>query len=100
MPALELVAAFLVGLSLLWIALAPLVISNRQPDPSEIEPPDDLEATPHGAALVALKDIEFDHATGKLSDQDYHDLKTRYTLAAVASLREADSARPDRRSDR
>jgi hypothetical protein len=92
-PTLELVAAALLGLTLLWIALEPLVVPDREPDPIDVEMPDDLEATPHGAALVALKDLEFDHATGKLSDQDYHDLKARYTLAAVASLREADAAR-------
>ena len=93
MPILELVAASLLGLGLLWIALEPLVVPVGKPDPIELEMPDDLEATPHGAALVALKDLEFDHATGKLSDQDYLDLKARYTLAAVASLREVDAAR-------
>jgi hypothetical protein len=30
-------------------------------------------------ALAALKEIEFDRETGKLSDADYELLKTRYT---------------------
>ena len=34
-------------------------------------------------AVVALREIEFDRATGKLSDADYAELKTRYTRAAL-----------------
>ena len=33
--------------------------------------PEDLEETPKGIALAALREIEFDRATGKLSDEDY-----------------------------
>jgi hypothetical protein len=40
-------------------------------------------------ALRALKEIEFDRATGKLSDADYETLKARYTSEALAALREA-----------
>ena len=94
MPALELVAAGLLGLTLLWIAFEPLVIDGWQQSTVDDEAPDDLEATPHGTALVALKDLEFDHATGKLSDADYRDLRARYTRAAVTSLREVDSPAP------
>jgi hypothetical protein len=43
------------------------------------------------AAVVALREIEFDRATGKLSDTDYADLKTRYTEQAVLAMR-AESA--------
>jgi hypothetical protein len=39
-------------------------------------------------ALRALKEIEFDRATGKLSDADYETLKARYTSEALAALRE------------
>lgn len=38
-------------------------------------------------AVAALREIEFDRATGKLSDLDYAELKTRYTSAALAELR-------------
>ena len=41
-------------------------------------------------AVGALREIEFDRATGKLSDSDYEALKTRYTGEALESLRSAD----------
>jgi hypothetical protein len=49
------------------------------------EPDDDLSL--RAVALRALKEIEFDRATGKLSDADYDALKTRYTSEALAALR-------------
>ena len=39
------------------------------------------------AAVAALREIEFDRATGKLSDDDYVALKTRYTEQALAAMR-------------
>ncbi len=38
-------------------------------------------------AVAALREIEFDRATGKLSDADYDDLKTRYTARALEAMR-------------
>ena len=38
-------------------------------------------------AIVALREIEFDRATGKLSDSDYADLKSRYTQRALDAMR-------------
>jgi len=58
---------------------------GRGPDEGE-DPEDDL--SPQAVALRALKEIEFDRATGKLSDGDYETLKARYTAEALAALRE------------
>ena len=52
----------------------------------EGEDPDD-DLSPPAVALRALKEIEFDRATGKLSDADYDALKAEYTVAALAALR-------------
>jgi Double zinc ribbon len=38
-------------------------------------------------AVAALREIEFDRATGKLSDADYAQLKERYTREALAGMR-------------
>ena len=38
-------------------------------------------------AVVALREIEFDRVTGKLSDGDYDELKARYTARALEALR-------------
>lgn len=54
---------------------------------------DDLEFTtieesdsPKVKALIALREIEFDRATGKLSDDDYRALKARYSRAALEAI--------------
>jgi len=49
------------------------------------DPADDM--SPQTVALRALKEIEFDRATGKLSDTDYEQLKGKYTEQALAALR-------------
>jgi rRNA maturation endonuclease Nob1 len=46
------------------------------------------DVSPTAVALRALKEIEFDRATGKLSDADYDSLKAQYTAEAVAVMRE------------
>jgi hypothetical protein len=95
--ALELVAAALVGLAALWLVLQPLVFPGRASAPV-YEPPDP-EETPKGIALAALKEIEFDRATGKLSDEDYALLKRKYTAAALEAMR-ADSGSDESDVDR
>jgi hypothetical protein len=43
-------------------------------------------------AIVALREIEFDRVTGKLSDADYVELKSRYTARALQAMRAGDAA--------
>ena len=45
------------------------------------------EQAPETSALEALREIEFDQATGKLSPEDYAALKAAYTPRALAELR-------------
>ncbi len=45
------------------------------------------------AAYTAIKDLENDHAMGKLSDADYKSLRAKYESKAVAILQEIDSLR-------
>jgi hypothetical protein len=53
------------------------------------------EAMPEGdTAVQALREIEFDRETGKLSDADYVQLKARYTQQAIAAMRREDAAAP------
>lgn len=89
----EAAAAFAVGLFLVILVLQPLV--SREP--AGHVPADDLaepEDTPKAVALAALREIEFDRATGKLSDVDYEFLKARYTNIALAALRADDADAP------
>src|SRR5918994_695382 len=84
----EAVAAALVGLLALWLVLRPLL--GPPPPPDTVEEPVEREETPRGVALLALKEIEFDRETGKLSDTDYQYLKDKYTAEALEALRTED----------
>jgi hypothetical protein len=96
---IEAVAAALVGLAAVALIIGPLAGQGSVPPPT-IDEPEDLEDTPKGVALAALREIEFDRATGKLSDEDYQALKTKYTAEALAVLRaeEAGRAEPPRQA--
>jgi hypothetical protein len=80
----EAVLAGLTGVVVLWLVLQPIVAPAPEAVPI-FEPPEP-EETARGRALLALKEIEFDRATAKLSDEDYALLKRRYEAAAVAVL--------------
>src|SRR3954464_1190940 len=81
----ETVAAVLVGTLVLWLVLQPL-IRPAASRPAVFEPVDP-EETPKGIALSALKEIEFDRETGKLSDADSQFLRGKYTSGALEALR-------------
>lgn len=92
----EALAAAVVGVLALWLVFQPLLRPSRAPmRPIE---PIDPEETPKGVALTALKEIEFDRETGKLSDADYDLLKAKYTAAALEALR-LESAEGEKTSD-
>ena len=80
----EALAAVLVGALVLWLVLQPLI----RPAALRVRAiePLDPEETPRGIALTALKEIEFDRETGKLSDADYQFLKAKYTAAALEAM--------------
>jgi hypothetical protein len=82
---LEVVAAALVGVAVVWLVLQPLIAPG--PPTAPVYEPLEPEETPKGVALAALKEIEFDRETGKLSDQDYAFLKQKYTGVALDALR-------------
>jgi predicted nucleic acid-binding Zn ribbon protein len=86
--AAEAVAAVAFGALVLWYILSPL-FRPATAAPAFLDPLDP-EETRRGIALIALKEIDFDRATGKLSDADYQALKEKYTHEAVAALREED----------
>lgn len=39
------------------------------------------------AAYAALKDLEFDHAAGKIDDDDYKEMRTRFEKEALSILK-------------
>ena len=86
---IEVVAAALVGISLLWLVFEPLFTAAgpRALAALDLEALEESEEARSGVALAALKEIEFDRETGKLSDDDYGFLKQKYTEEALVALR-------------
>jgi len=87
--AVPLAVGTLLALGGLTLVLSPLVNDGSD---KAIRPPvkSRMDGEPEEAtdgAVAALREIEFDRETGKLSDSDYLELKTRYTKAALAELR-------------
>jgi hypothetical protein len=91
--ALPLVVGTALVLGALTLVLSPLL--------SAIDPASDTPAKRKAVKLAAeidapstavdaLREIEFDRETGKLSESDYADLKQRYTREALAELRAAE----------
>src|SRR5206468_6768271 len=66
--------------------LRPAVETAGAPSADEGEDAAD-DMSPQTVALRALKEIEFDRATGKLSDTDYEQLKAKYTQEALVAMR-------------
>ncbi len=93
-------APFIVGIALAVIALAIVlapVFSDEAPAEIRAEhrtaPKLEIDDEPvPGSAIEALREIEFDRETGKLSDDDYDGMKARYTSQALVELRAQDAA--------
>jgi ribosomal protein L40E len=84
------VTALLVGTALavasLLYVLYPLFRADIAVAPRH--PEDARRQTP---AVDALRELEFDRETGKISDADYGPLKARYTEQALAVMRAGDA---------
>jgi cytochrome c-type biogenesis protein CcmI len=81
-------SALLVGAVLAALALAFVLhpLFKRQASTRD-ETATDTGRVPPDVAVRALREIEFDRATGKLSDADYEGLKAQYTARALAEMR-------------
>ncbi len=83
----------LVALAAVALVLDPLIRPEAiRPEPPMREDVDDPVQQRKELALAALKEIEFDRATGKLDDADYERMKAKYTAEALEALREVDAA--------
>ncbi len=80
---LEVLGALALGSLALWLIFAPASRSELDDGLAEPEPP---EETRRGIALLALKEIDFDRETGKLSEADHSLLKARYSAEALDAL--------------
>ena len=86
-------AALMVGTALAVGALAFVLYPLFFDVPRRKAPLSTAGDSPDESAIRALREIEFDRATGKLSDSDYADLRRDYGNRAVREMR-ASSAEP------
>ncbi len=85
---LELIAGAAVALAAIALVVEPLFkppVARPIEDDLEVVPLEESES-PRIQALLALKEIEFDKATGKLSDEDYERLKAKYSKQALEAM--------------
>jgi hypothetical protein len=95
----ELVAGFLMALVAIGLVLEPLFRAGRRSAaPVDSEDPDlgdpAESESPKVQALVALREIEFDRATGKLADEDYLRLKAKFENRALEAIRAEEAGAP------
>ena len=92
---LELVAGAAIAIAVLALVVEPLTRTRtatatgaadvlHEDDP--FAPLEESES-PKVQALLALKEIEFDRATGKLSDDDYASLRGRYAQRVMEAIK-------------
>jgi len=87
-----LVAAGAVVLVAMPFLLEPLAREDRLRAPREADTRTLALAEERDRALSALKELEFDHRTGKLSDADYRELVGVYRRRAAAALQPLERA--------
>ncbi len=92
---LELTTGIVVAIVALAAVLEPLLRNKavHRPANSVADIQDDIveiaeSESPKIQALLALREIEFDRATGKLSETDYATLRQRYASQALEAIQE------------
>jgi hypothetical protein len=97
---LELLLAVAIVTLVAWFVTAPLRagLSQDEGDPAEAELAD-LEARKE-AKYREIRDAEADHASGKLSDEDFKRLDRELRGEAIDILKKLDRLRPEARDDR
>jgi hypothetical protein len=88
---MAIVIGLVVAIAAVLLVLDPILRPARAAASPDTEPEEDPKDRKKELALAALKEIEFDRATGKLSDGDYQAMLARYTKDAVEALREAEA---------
>ena len=82
-----LITGTLLALVALAYVLYPLLSTDSVKTNPEVHDDSSVLDPARSDAIDALREIEFDRATGKLSDSDYDSLKSTYTQRAVDAMR-------------
>ncbi len=83
------IGSILIGL-LLFVATIPFVVKpllkQQRPNPALARAVPVSNANQHQASLLALRDLEFDYRTGKVTAEDYASLRTDLLAQAAATI--------------
>src|SRR5512143_4093903 len=88
------IGSIFIGIAMLALAI-PFVISplvgGKQKEPQG-ENPEEVRSSGdrHTGLLLALRELEFDHQIGKITDDDYSSLRTTMMAQAAAALEDQD----------
>jgi ribosomal protein L40E len=85
------VSALLIGTALAVASLCYVLYPLFRAEGAVTPRPRDLAPPRQSAAIDALRELEFDRQTGKISDADYEPMKARYTEQALAVMRAGDA---------
>src|SRR5574341_249333 len=90
------IGSLLLGLALLLVVafIVARPILERQSMPEKETSPADRLAAERETVLAAMRDLDFDHATGKISDEDYTPQRARLVAQGVAVLKQLDALSP------
>ena len=83
--------ALLIGTALAVASLCYVLYPLYRAGVSTVPRPSAARGWRQSFAVDALRELEFDRQTGKISDSDYEPLKARYTSQALASMRAGDA---------
>ena len=84
------VGAVLLIAAVLIFLLQPMLTGRRASLRWEEDEPTEAEAR-RRVTLLALRDVEYDYATGKLGDEDYQALKRELAAEALTALADAEA---------
>ena len=82
-------AVLLVAAVVLYI-LQPMLSGRGASLHRELDEPTEAESR-RRVTLLALRDVEYDYATGKLNEEDYRSLRRELAAEALAALEHADA---------
>lgn len=79
------IGAICVAAAVVLYVLHPIITGQEALLLRDDDEPTEAESRKH-VALLALRDVEYDHATGKLDDEDYASLREELTLEALEAI--------------
>jgi hypothetical protein len=92
--AAALVIGALLAVAAVWFVARPF-LSRSDEAPAAEPPPERLALEEErDRALAALKELEFDHRTGKISDEDYRSMVGELRRQAADALKALDPGAP------